>query len=190
LPLEKALNRAWDVEKGRSWVRSHLVALEMALVIGILIAVSTALASFNISVNLWIQSRVFHRTSFPLSLIYNSGFLLVTFGLTLTMFLVLFQRLPNHPLRIREVLPGAALTALFWEAARSLFTLMLPHFNYRHIYGSIGAMVALMTWVYISSAVLLFGAQISNALYRTLKEDEVREAPEAKSAVPSPAPVP
>lgn len=190
LPLEKALNRAWDVEKGRNWVRSHLVALEMALVIGILIAVSTGLASLNIYVNQWFQSQVFHRISFPLSLIYNSAFLVVTFGLTLTMFLVLFQRLPNHPLRLREVFPGAVLTALFWEAARSLFTLMLPHFNYRHVYGSIGALVALMTWAYISSAVLLFGAQVSNALYRTWKEeDEIREAADQKSEVASPASV-
>jgi membrane protein len=187
LPLEKALNRAWDVEKGRNWLRSHFVALEMAVVLGVLIAVLTALASLNIYVHQWFQSRIFHHTSLPLNLIYNTGFILVTFGLTLAMFLALFQRLPNHPLRVREVFPGAALTALFWEAARSLFTLLLPHFNYRHIYGSIGAMVALMTWAYISSAVLLFGAQVSNALYRTLKEDEVREAAELKPAVPSPA---
>jgi YihY family inner membrane protein len=189
LPLEKALNRAWDVEQRRNWLRSHLVALEMALVLGILILASTALASLNLYVHHWVQVKIFHHTNLPLNLFYNTAFLLMTFGLTLAMFLTLFQRLPNHPLRVSEVLPGAVLTALFWEAARSLFTLLLPHFNYSHVYGSIGAMVALMTWAYISSAVLLFGAQVSNALYRTL-EDDVKEAAEPKPEVPSPAALP
>lgn len=190
LPLQKALNRAWDVEKGRGWWRSHLVALEMALWLGVLILTSTALAGLNSYLHHWVQERVFHRTGASLDLFYHTLFLAATFALTLAMFLVIFQRLPNHPLRIREVLPGAVLTTLFWEAARSLFTLLLPHFNYRHIYGSIGAMVALMTWAYISSAVLLFGAQVSNALYRTLREEEVKEAVEARPGIPSPAGIP
>jgi YihY family inner membrane protein len=190
LPLEKALNRAWDVEKGRNWLRSHLVALEMALWLGVLILTSAALAGLNAYLHHWLQVTVFHRTGVPMELVYHTVFMAATFGLTLVMFLVIFQRLPNHPLRISEVLPGAVLTTLFWEAARSLFTLLLPHFNYRHIYGSIGAMVALMTWAYISSAVLLFGAQVSNSLYQTLLEEEVNEALEAKPSVPSPAGIP
>ncbi len=186
LPLEKAINRAWGVEKRRNWFWSHLVALEMALVFGVLIVVSTTLASLNLALHHWVQSKIFHHTNLSLDLFYHTVFVLMTFVLTLAMFITLFQRLPNHPLRLKEVLPGALLTGLFWEGARSLFTLMLPHFNYRHIYGSIGAMVALMTWAYISSAVLLFGAQVSNALYRTLR-DEVKEADDPKRAAPSPA---
>ena len=73
-------------------------------------------------------------------------------------------------------MPGALLTAVLWEAARWLFTIFLPFFNYRHVYGSIGVMVSLMTWAYISSAVMLFGAQVSRSLYGTLKiQDPVPE---------------
>jgi uncharacterized BrkB/YihY/UPF0761 family membrane protein len=39
------------------------------------------------------------------------------------------------------------------------------------VYGSIGVVVALMTWIYISSAVTLFGAQISHTLYRSLRPE-------------------
>ena len=85
------------------------------------------------------------------------------------MFLVLFERLPNRPMSLRQAFPGALLTALFWQAARGLFTRLLPFFNYRQVYGSIGVVVALMTWVYISSAIMLFGAQVSRSLYRTWK---------------------
>jgi uncharacterized BrkB/YihY/UPF0761 family membrane protein len=95
------------------------------------------------------------------------------------MFLVIFERLPNRPMSFRQAFPGALLTALFWQAARGLFTLLLPFFNYRQVYGSIGVVVALLTWIYISSAVMLFGAQVSRSLYRTW-----RVKPPAAEAVP------
>jgi membrane protein len=78
----------------------------------------------------------------------------------------------------RQAFPGALLTALLWAAARSLFTHLLPFLNYRQVYGSIGVVVALMTWVYISSAIMLFGAQVSRSLYRTWRvKPPAAEAP-------------
>jgi uncharacterized BrkB/YihY/UPF0761 family membrane protein len=95
-----------------------------------------------------------------------------TFAITLLMFLVIFERLPNRRLSLGQVFPGALLTTLFWQAVRWLFFRLLPMFNYRQVYGDIGVVVALMTWVYISSAVMLFGAQVSRSLYRTWRARE------------------
>jgi YihY family inner membrane protein len=92
-----------------------------------------------------------------------------SFAVALLAFVVLFERLPNRPMNLRHAFPGALLTAILWEAARLLFTVFLPFFNYRQVYGSIGVMVSLMTWTYISSAVILFGAQVSRTLYGSLK---------------------
>lgn len=173
LPLEKALNRAWDVEKQRSWWKSQLLALEMALMVGFLILVSMGLVGVNVYIHDRMRRWVFPGASSLVEFVYHILMIGTTFGMTLAMFVVLFNRLPNRPMRLRQVLPSAVLTALFWEAARSLFTLLLPRFNYRQVYGSLGAVVALMTWAYISSAVMLFGAQVSHALYGTLEADEM-----------------
>jgi membrane protein len=187
LPLEKALNRAWEVEKGRSWWGRHLLALEMALIIGFLILLSSAVVGVNVYVHNWLR-RGGHSFPSPwFGFAYHFLIIGVMFGLTLAMFILLFKRLPNRPMSFRHVLPGALLTAIFWEAARSFFTLLLPVFNYRHVYGSIGVVVALMTWAYVSSAVTLFGAQVSRALYRTLRingpiVEGVPIAPAAQSA--------
>lgn len=172
LPLEKALNRAWGVEKQRSWIFRHLLALEMALVVGLIFFLSSVVVGVNVYVHNWVRigSKLF--PSLLVSLAYHSTVIAVTFTLTLTMFVVLFKVLPNRHMRFRHVLPSALMTALFWEAARSLFTLLLPSFNYRQVYGSIGVVVALMTWIYISSAVTLFGAQISYTLYRSLRPED------------------
>jgi membrane protein/epoxyqueuosine reductase len=187
LPLEKSLNRSWEVEKGRGWWRSRLLALEMSMILGFLILLSTVLMGANVYIHSLLNRWSPEGARALSDLAYHALLLTSTFLVTLAMFLVLFQRLPNRPLQLRQVLPSALLTALFWEAARSLFTLLLPLFNYRHVYGSLGVVVALMTWAYISSAVTLFGAQVSRALYGTLKVSLPAEA--AMAAVPSPADV-
>jgi len=169
LPLEKVLDRAWMVEKRRSWWRSRLLALEMALNFGFLLLASSALVGMNVYIHNWLRNRVGHSALPLVELAYHILMVGTTFGMTLAMFVVVFERLPNRPMRFRHVFPSALFTALFWEAARSLFTLLLPFFNYGQVYGSIGVVVALMTWAYISSAVMLFGAQVSRALYGTLR---------------------
>jgi YihY family inner membrane protein len=169
LPIERALNRAWEVEKRRSWWRRRLLALEMAGVFGFLTMFSTLLVGTRRYTHAWLRTWVASSVLPLVEFSYRALFVAATFGITLCMFLVLFERLPNRPMSYRQAFPGALLTALLWAAVRSLFAHLLPFLNYRQLYGSIGVVVALMTWVYISSAIMLFGAQVSRSLYRTWK---------------------
>jgi YihY family inner membrane protein len=167
LPLEQALNRAWEVEKRRSWWRRRLLALEMAAIFGFLALLSTLLVGTRRYTHAWLSTWVATAVLPFVEFFYRSIILAARFGITLCMFLVVFERLPNRPMSFRQAFPGALLTALLWEATRALFTQVLPFLNYRQVYGSIGVVVALLTWVYISSAIMLFGAQVSRSLYRT-----------------------
>ena len=172
LPLESALNRAWEVEQGRTWWQSRLLALEMALVVGCLILLSTLLVAAEILFRNWL-GRLLAPSLGPLVVFsYHLTAAGGSFVMALLMFLILFERLPHRSMQLRQAFPGAVLTALLWAVARSVFILFLPFFNYRHVYGSIGVVVALMTWAYVSSAVMLFGAQVSRSVYRTLKVTE------------------
>jgi membrane protein len=168
-PLERALNRAWQVEHWRSWWQSYLVALQMAFLFVFFIALYSAL----VAVNLFLHDKVYYwaeRQAAPMltEFVYQAFFAGATFGMTLIVFTLLFRHLPNRQLSARKVFPSAFLTAILWELARSLFMHLLPLFNYSHVYGSIGVIVTLMTWLYVSSAVTLFGAHISHNLYKTL----------------------
>jgi YihY family inner membrane protein len=167
LPLEQALNRGWEVEKQRSWWRRRLLALEMAAIFGALFLFSTFLVGTRNYTHAWLSLWVAEPILPFARFLYHGLFVAANFGITLCMFEVVFRHLPNRPTSFRQALPGALLTALFWQAARGLFVRLLPFFDYRQVYGSIGAVVALMTWVYISSAIILFGAQVSRGLYRS-----------------------
>jgi membrane protein/epoxyqueuosine reductase len=173
VPLEKALNRAWDVPAGRRWWESRLLALEMAFIVGSVILIAAAF----VGVEIYFRARlsvILGPSLHPLVIfLYRMLTAISSFSAALLTFVVVFERLPNRPMGLRQALPGALLTALLWETARWLFTIFLPFFNYRHVYGSIGVVVSFMTWAYISSAVILFGAQVSHALYGSLKLNEM-----------------
>ena len=174
LPLEHAFNRAWGVEKRRPWWLRRLLALEMAGIFGILALLSTLLVGTRRYADAWVKTWVAAPLLPVAQLFYRGIFTAAMFGMTLVMFLIIFERLPNRRMSLRQVFPAALLTALFWHAVRWLFFRLLPVFNYRQVYGSIGVVVALMTWVYISSAVMLFGAQVSRSLYRSWRGVEPR----------------
>ncbi len=176
LPVEKSLNRAWEVEKERSWIRRRLLALEMSLIFGLLLLATAALLGVRGYVREWVNYWMPEAAAFFTGLTYRGLLGLASLVLTLAMFMILFKTLPNRHMRLREVFPSAFLTALLWQSARSAFTLLLPRFNYRHVYGSIGVVVALMTWAYASSALMIFGARVSAALYRTFEHEAAAEA--------------
>ena len=75
---------------------------------------------------------------------------------------------PNHAPRSRpRILPGLILSALLWVVASRGFMLYLANFSsYNHIYGSIGAIVALLMWFWFSSYAVLLGAALNAVMPR------------------------
>lgn len=88
----------------------------------------------------------------------------VAMFLVVLLVLGLFYRwAPNTPdKRQRWITLGSFLAALFWAAASMAFSIYLANFgNYNRIYGSIGAVIALLMWIYISVYIVLLGAVIN-----------------------------
>lgn len=172
IPLERALNTAWEVKMERVWWKSRLLALELALLGGLLSLIVLGLVGLHHYVSRWLLAAYPGRTHPFIEGAYHGAITASAFGITLVMFLVLFRYLPNRLLRFREIFPSALLTAILWELSRVLFTMLLRHINYSHIYGGIAAMVTLMTWAYVSAAVMMLGARISNNLYNVFYSQE------------------
>ena len=84
--------------------------------------------------------------------------------------------MPNAHVTVRDTIPGAVIGGLLWEAAKYIFAWTLNYLHYDQIYGSVGAVVAVLTWGYVSSLVLLFGAQLTGVFHREHMEHPI-EAP-------------
>ncbi|MCV2872569.1 YihY/virulence factor BrkB family protein [Defluviimonas sp. WL0050] len=78
---------------------------------------------------------------------------------------------PNMPARHQWITPGAVLAALLWAAASMAFSAYLENFGtYNRLYGSIGAVVALMMWLYLSAYIVLLGAAVNAERARLLRD--------------------
>lgn len=89
---------------------------------------------------------------------------------------VIYRHGPNRrAARVPWLSPGTLIALVIWAAASYAFTLYLANFGrYNEIYGSIGAVVALLMWLYLSAYVILLGATINAELeLRTLPDTTV-----------------
>lgn len=71
---------------------------------------------------------------------------------------------PNRKQSFRQVIPGAMLATLLWLLATLGFSWYVSHIvNYNVLYGSVGAGLALLVWMYVLSVVMLFGCEFNAA---------------------------
>ncbi|MCS6954056.1 MAG: YihY/virulence factor BrkB family protein [Bryobacterales bacterium] len=92
----------------------------------------------------------------------------VAFGTTVVVTALLYKLGPNRPQQWRYVWPGAVLATLLWLAATLAFSWYVRNMaEYNILYGSIGAVIALLIWMYVLAVVALVGCEF-NAAYEQL----------------------
>lgn len=155
----RLLDRAWHIrQKGRLWIRRRLLALPIAIIALILIAISLLVSTT------W---SLLNRLEFLDGIGWFTQIVSLVIILTLNtlFFSLIYWSLPSAQLRWREVLPGAILASVLWEAAKALFTAYLsrrPLFNI--IYGSVATIAVFLIWAYLSGCIVLFCGEL-NAEY-------------------------
>jgi membrane protein len=99
--------------------------------------------------------------------------------------LVLYRFAPTiHEQKWRRLLPGSIVTAMIWMAGSVLFKLYVRHFSdFGLLYGSLGTLVILMFWFYLSGAAILVGGEINAILEGVASETK----PPGARTKPSPA---
>jgi YihY family inner membrane protein len=173
--VERALNRVWGTTH-RTFLHGRLLTLAMIGGVGLLLVASV----LGTSVLLYLQEIADRMSPHQLehyrllaaagSLFWQIVFALVSLFVTFALFLIVYRFMPNAYVSVSDCVPGAIIGSLLWEAAKYLFAWALNYFNYEQVYGSVGAVVAVLTWGYVSSLVLLFGAQLTGVFHREQME--------------------
>jgi membrane protein len=166
--IEKALNRIYG-SYPRSFLHGRAVNFAVMVLVFVLLGASSLLTAFMSAVRA-AADRIpvdLGPTLGSLSgYAWQTIFVLVSLALTISLFTVLYKILPNTSVPLAEALWGAVLAGVLFEGAKFGFAAVLPYFSYELLYGSIGAAVALLSWVYLSSVIMLFGAQFTALLHR------------------------
>jgi membrane protein len=167
-----ALNVAYGEEEKRSFVALNLESL--AFTLGAILALGVALAAMVGVPALLKMVALGESAAWALSLARWPLLLaLVALGLA-----ALYRYGPSRAnAKWRWLSPGAALASLVWLAASVAFSWYAAHFgSYNETYGSLGAVVGFMTWMWISATIVLVGAELNAETERQTARDTMRGA--------------
>ncbi|MCA1628781.1 MAG: YihY/virulence factor BrkB family protein [Acidobacteria bacterium] len=192
--VERAINRLWGT-RPRAMLRGRGLTLLMIGGVGILLAISIFITSLLVSL------RAFASRLTPRQLEHYSWLALIGDGawqfvyavvsvlVTIALFTFVYRVMPNGRVTLRDSIPGAVVAGLLWEVSKYVFASSLHYFHYDQIYGSVGAVVAVLTWSYVSSLIMLFGAQLSVVFHQETSglHDEVTEPQQMQADSPAPA---
>jgi membrane protein len=164
--LQGALNEVWNVkEKPRGpvlgFLRGRLLSFGLVLGVGFLLLVSLALSAALAALGNLMSSSL--PGGATLWAIVN---FLISFGFTTILFAMIYKVLPDVPLTWRDVWMGGLITSLFFTLGKTLIGLYLGHSAIGSSFGAAGSIIVLLVWVYYSSQILLFGAEVTQAVVR------------------------
>lgn len=171
----QSANLAYHVEETRSFIKVRL--LSIALTIGMIIAIVVALALpvfgdliiefINRIVNLPSETIIlFQFLRWVISVLVMGAILLS-----------LYRFAPNKSIPFKHIWPGAILTAVLWQFISLAFSFYVSNFgNYSATYGSLGGIIVLMLWFFLTGMILMIGAAVNVIHHRRRLERKRKTA--------------
>jgi membrane protein len=151
--LRHAINQAWDIETRPPLVRRKTLDVTLVLGAGLVLVFSVALSATRRAAH-WLGSAGWT---------FEAVGALLPFLFTVAVVLFLYRVLPSPRPRTREIWPGAIVAAALISVVRAALELYFEHLaNLGALYGSLGALMALLIFVYAVSIVLVFGAEYAS----------------------------
>ncbi len=192
--LRTALNRAYDVKESRPWWRVQLMAIALTMAVSILVLLSFAGILLGGEAGFWLADRI--HSGGPFLVVWSWLRFPITALVVMLAVAVLYYFLPDVEQRFRYITPGSVTATVLWLAATWGFTRYVAHFgSYDVMYGSIGGVVVLLTWLYITGLVFAVGGEVNAVIEHLSPEGKVRgarapgKAPAPPSERPSAMPV-
>jgi membrane protein len=159
--LSRGINLAWDLQRRRPAWAERALAAGLVLLVSLLFSLSLlSTAAFEVLARL---ARVLLPGA-PISglSLMDLASRILPYIFTVLLFSFLYAVLPSTRVAWSEVFPVAFLASIVWEVAKNGFTIYLGSFaTYNLVYGSLGAVIALLLWSYISGLIILLGAEFT-----------------------------
>jgi membrane protein len=166
--LETTLNQIWRVKAPEArtvWATILATVKEKAVSFGVVvgtaiallasIVVSSALSAVDQTVEAAAPGSVTHATFWIIAEAVGSV------GVLTLVLAAMFRLIPQAPVEWRDVFGGALVTALLFTASKRLLAWYLGHLGSYAAYGAVGGFLGLLTWIYLASLFLFYGAEFT-----------------------------
>ncbi|HEX8632776.1 MAG TPA: YihY/virulence factor BrkB family protein [Pyrinomonadaceae bacterium] len=185
----QTLNVAYEVEETRPWWKVRLISLGLTVALAVLVLSALTLMLFGGHIAEYIAA------SFSFGQVFTWGWKILQWPVVLLFVLAAFGLIyylaPNVEKRSWHwVSPGASVAVVLWLLVSFGFRAYLSYFNsYNATYGSLGAVIILMLWFYLTGAAILIGGEVNSEieLATTGKAEKQIDPSAAKPASPATA---
>ncbi len=161
-----SLNAAFRIKESRSWFKVRAIALGLTLVISILILTALCIVIVGGDLVDWLGGEL-HLTSAMVALWKALQWPTAMLFVMLSDALIYIVGPNLRDKRWHWITPGSVFGAISWVAASAGFRIYLRYVNnYSVIFGSLGAMVILMIWLYVTGLAFLIGGEINANIER------------------------
>lgn len=158
--IMKVLNRSYDVKEERSFIKARFMAILLTIAMIIVIVLALILPVFGRQIGLFLFSRL--ELSDQFLTVWNALRWIVSPIIICIIFTGLYWLAPSKKFSCRKAIPGAIFTTIGWIVTSFAFSYYVSNFwNYSATYGSIGAIIVLMIWFYITGIIIIFGGDLN-----------------------------
>ena len=182
--MRTALNRAYDVKESRPLWKTEMLAFGMTIGGGLLLLVGIGVLISGGSVGQWAARHLSIADEYVTVLRWIRW--PITTAAIMLVAALSYYLLPDVEQKFKFITPGSVIGTLVWFLASWCFGVYVSHFgSYDVTYGSIGGVIVLLTWFYLTGFILLMGGEL-NALI----EDASPDGKESGARAPDQAPPP
>ena len=173
----EALNIAYDVQETRPFWKTRPLSIGLAVLIGLLLITALAVMIVGPQFGTWLSGRL--HLSLLWQWIWPYIHWTISIGFTVVAVEVLYFLAPNVKQRFFATLPGAILAVGCWIGLSYLLGIYFRSFaNFNKTYGTLGAAIALMVWLYWTGFAMLVGAELNAELAKKTEKGPIEEQPE------------
>ncbi len=160
--ISESLNIAYHVEETRPWWKQRLTAVLLTIALAVLIITALILVLYGSKIADWLA--ISYGFGFVFSLLWKILQWPIILGFLLLGFALIYYWGPDlRDQDWRWVTPGSVVAVVLWLMVSLAFRLYLHYFDsYSKTYGSMGAVIVLMLWFYLTGASILIGGEINS----------------------------
>jgi len=161
--IQSAFNKIYKIKSQRSFWKQQLMSIFLVFVTGIPLFISTIVTLFGEQVELFLIRK--YGFDYIWDYIWSWTRWIIVLITVVSMAVLIYRVGTERKQKWRLVLPGAMLATMLWLIATLLFNYYVQHFgSYNQVYGSLGAVIILLIWMFLTAFALLYGAEFNYQL--------------------------
>jgi membrane protein len=163
--LMDTLNHAYGVRETRPWWKRALMSLAALVVVGILIIIASTIMLAGPEIASVVGAKL-HLGS-ALVTLWTVIQYPIALALLVLIFFMIYRFLPNMRQSAKQILVGSVVATVLWIVVTILFRLYVAHFgSYNKTYGAVGAVIVVLTWMYLTMVVVLAAGSLNSQIHR------------------------